>query len=226
MPDLLSQVESLSRVLNVEERQRAERFHFDEHRNRFIIARALLRKILDLYTNTPAEDIQFEKGERGKPYLKNNRFNLQFNLSHSHDLAVYAFTNEIEIGIDIEKIKTKFNEEVAKRFFSADEYTALSALPLAEQIRAFYQIWAGKEAVIKALGAGLYAPLDKFTLKLTQKIQRVNLIHQQHDMNYHLQNFFTHVDYQSAFATAQSVEEIQYCEWKKEGPMLFLDRFG
>jgi len=219
VPDLLPQVENLSFILSRDEIQRAARFHFDEHRNRFIIARAVLRLILSLYTRIEAKNLIFINGQRGKPFLSHHLSHLQFNVSHSHDMAVYALTSDTEIGIDIEKIEPDFSEDVAERFFSSSEYAEFSKLPQDKKIVAFYHLWAGKEAIIKALGEGLYVPLDEFSLDAQKKIQRINLTHQQHEYHYHLEYFSAHKQYQSAFATAQHVNHLDHWQWSANGPV-------
>ncbi len=215
VPDLLSHKDDFLLVLNQEEIKRAERFRFDEHRERYIIARAILRHILSLYTNTSPSKIEFVLGARGKPYLSQNALNLQFNVSHSHDMAVYALTTHAEIGIDIERIEPHFTEGVAKRFFSEKEYAALMALSEKERIPAFYRLWAGKEAVIKALGEGLYAPLADFSLDLSEDTQTI-LLGQTH---FYVKNFAAHPDYQAAFATPQHIHQLVHWEWNEKGPV-------
>ncbi len=217
VPELFVHINDFSSILNAAEIQRAERFHFALHRERYIITRAMLRHILSCYTGIPAMDITFNTGKHGKPYLADN-VNLQFNLSHSHDRVVYAFTAHAEIGIDIEKIETRFNEKVAQRFFSASEYAALTHLPEQEKITAFYHLWAGKEAIIKAVGEGLYLPLASFSIDLPKKKQIVYLDRQQE--KYYLEYFIADSGYQSAFATTQVVETVQRWQWTVNGPAI------
>jgi 4'-phosphopantetheinyl transferase len=213
VPELLAHVEQFSQILSVEEMNRALRFRFDVHRQRYIIARSVLRQILQLYTGRSAQDIVFLHGERGKPYLQDNPLDLQFNVSHSHDMAVYAFTTQAEIGVDIEKIESHFSDGVAERFFSKDECGRLFELQKDLQTAAFYHLWAGKEAIIKALGEGLFVPLTSFSLDLHQQKQKIMLQHHAHEHVFHLEYFIAHSDYQSAFATAQSVEYIHNRQW-------------
>jgi 4'-phosphopantetheinyl transferase len=93
---------------------------------------------------------------------------LRFNASHSHELAVYAFVLEREIGVDVEYVKDDFqSEEIADHFFSASEVQTLMALPKDERTAAFFRCWTRKEAYIKAIGSGLSHPLDQFDVTLT-----------------------------------------------------------
>lgn len=218
LPDLIPQENEFLPLLSEDELQRANRFKFPKHRQRFIVARGLLRNILSLYTNVPPQEIIFSYGHRGKPFLKNNPLNLQFNVSHSDDVAVYALTKEVEIGVDIQKIEDKFNDMVAKRFFSESEYLQLNQVEEDQRISAFCQLWSGKEALIKAVGEGLYVPLGNFSINLGENPQWITLTHQQKSENFYLKNFFAYSDYQAAFATHQQVENILYWEWLNSGP--------
>ena len=217
VPDLLAEMPHFFALLNPIELARAKRFRFIEHCDRYVIARGVLRSILHLYTGIPATDMEFILNKHGKPYLKDNVLNLQFNVSHSHDWVVYAVTMQKEVGIDIEKIKPQFDEAVAKRFFSLPEYIALMTLPEIERTTAFYRIWSGKEAVIKVLGEGLYASTTAFALDINQEAQQVVLMYQNQIREYFLHYFLTHENYQSAVATEEEVKEWVHWEWTAAG---------
>ncbi|EKD54878.1 MAG: phosphopantetheine-protein transferase [uncultured bacterium] len=212
-PDLIGHFDYCCSLLNEEEIARAKRFHFDEHRHRFVIARALLRMMLSQYTQVPLAEISFSYHPQGKPYLTDNPLDLQFNLSHSHDMAVYAFTLHNEVGVDIEKIQTRFDDRLAKRFFSHDEYEALSKLSEKEKMIAFYHLWAGKEAVIKALGEGLKVSLASFSVAINKKNQIIDLYYQQKKHRYYLEYFVADEDYASAFSTTQPITNIEHRLW-------------
>src|SRR6476620_7910163 len=161
--------ETLLRTLSDDERARADRFHFDQHRRRFVLTRAFLRALLGRYLAIGPEEVRFVYGPYGKPSLadEHGAHRLRFNASHSHELAVYAFAQEREIGIDVEHIQQEFaGEEIARQFFSTYEVNTLLALPKSEQAAAFFRCWTRKEAYIKAIGSGLSHPLDEFDVTL------------------------------------------------------------
>jgi 4'-phosphopantetheinyl transferase len=163
-----ARVQQLAKTLSEDECSRASRFYFDRDRNHFIVGRGLLRTILSRYTNIAAHQIQFCYGSRGKPSLANPRGKgtLQFNVSHSQGLALYAITRDRRIGIDLEYIRpTSDVESLAKRFFSASEYAAISSLPPNQKQEAFFNAWTRKEAYIKATGEGL-AQLEQVEVSL------------------------------------------------------------
>jgi 4'-phosphopantetheinyl transferase len=152
-------------LLSTDELQRADRFHFDKHRRRFIKARAAMRQILGGYAGVTAKELTFSYGARGKPELSGaaESIGIKFNLSHSDDVAMLAVTRGLTVGIDIERINPEFaTEEIAERFFAKGEIECLQALPIAERADSFFSCWTRKEAYIKALGDGLSVPLDSF----------------------------------------------------------------
>jgi 4'-phosphopantetheinyl transferase len=158
-------VAALRVFLPREELERAARFHFAVHRDRFVVAHAALRNILGSYLNAAPESLEFLAGSHGKPDLAphNNSLGLTFNLSHSGDRALVGIARQTQLGIDIEQIRADFAGcEIAERFFSPREVAALRAVPSPLQVEAFFECWTRKEAFIKACGQGLSFGLDNF----------------------------------------------------------------
>src|SRR5262245_21131216 len=161
---------NLIATLSPDERLRAGRFHRPIDCDNFIHTRGLLRTILAQYLSINAANINFVYSAYGKPTLvkKQNHRRLQFNLSHSHEIALLAITRECEIGIDIEFIRKDFaTMEIAEDYFSEKELAMLRSLPERLHTRAFFNCWTRKEAYIKAIGEGLSYPLNKFAVSLT-----------------------------------------------------------
>jgi 4'-phosphopantetheinyl transferase len=159
----------LADILSTDERERAGRFRFEKDRRHFVLSRAALRTILGLYLESSPESVRFTHNSFGKPLLAGDaaRGPLHFNASNSHELALYAFSAEHEVGVDVEYVRAEFaSEEVAGRFFSRREVEALRGLAPELRARAFFDCWARKEAYIKARGEGLSYPLDKFAVSL------------------------------------------------------------
>jgi len=156
-------------LLSDEERQRANRFVFDRDRDRFVVARAHLRKLLGARLGVQPEVVKFTYGPHGKPELAQefSREELRFNISHSEDVAVYAFSHGREIGVDVEAVRTLPDfDEVAAYCFSSFENEAHQNLDEQNKPQGFFNCWTRKEAFIKALGEGLYHPLDNFDVTL------------------------------------------------------------
>jgi 4'-phosphopantetheinyl transferase len=160
---------SLRDALSADELDRAARFHFEEHRNRFIAGRGVLRDILARYIHVQPREIAFDYNSFGKPELANQVAGkrIYFNLSHSGGLALFAVARDMEVGIDLEQIQPeRASVGIAERFFSAGEVAALQALPARLQSEGFFSCWTRKEAYIKAIGEGLQIPLDSFEVSV------------------------------------------------------------
>jgi 4'-phosphopantetheinyl transferase len=152
-------------LLSAAERQRAVRFRLERDRRRFIVARARLRKLLAERLTAAPEAIELVCGKHGKPALAQG--DLRFNVSHSGDVAAYAFARGCEIGIDIEEIRAVPEADaIAARTFSRGEHDAYAALPPHERVLGFLNCWTRKEAFVKALGKGLSISLDSFDVTL------------------------------------------------------------
>lgn len=156
-------------LLAPDERARAERFHFSRDRDRFVSARATLRRVLARYLPASAEAIAFGYGAHGKPSLFRGSGlpDVRFNLSHADDLALIAVTVGREIGIDLEAIRQTYPyARLAEQFFAPRETAVLHALAPHRQREAFFAAWTRKEAYSKARGDGLSAALDGFAVSL------------------------------------------------------------
>ncbi|GAC1362153.1 MAG: 4'-phosphopantetheinyl transferase superfamily protein [Ktedonobacteraceae bacterium] len=163
----LTAIPVLYRLLNVDEVRKAAQFRFEKDRNRYIIAHGLLRLLLANYVQLPAAQLNYCYNAYGKPELaiSHGQDTLHFNLSHTHELIIYAFTYSRHVGIDIEYIRGNIEyEQLAKHYFSSFEYAELQRLPLSIRRQVFFQCWTRKEAYIKARGLGLSLGLDTFDI--------------------------------------------------------------
>ena len=153
-------------ILSLAEQTKAANFVFANDRQRFILARGLLRLLLSQYLQIKPQQISFALTKHGKPQIANySSIPIQFNLSHSHDMILYSFAKDISLGIDIEYRHTGINIlGIAKRFFAGAEVEYLQQLERTEQFTAFYKIWTQKEAVTKMLGTGLYHSLNSINV--------------------------------------------------------------
>lgn len=191
--------------LNSLEQERADRLQHPVHRQRFIAARYALRKIISHYLNTNPTSVHFGYNQHGKPYLLNDNRSLQFNLTHSQDIALYAITLDHQIGIDIEKMGERDHAHIAERFFSAEENLALAKLPIDEQFTSFYRIWSRKEALIKAVGKGMFVPLTSFSVSPLAITETIHL----EGKTWTLLSLDTLPGYQAALASEQPKEIIR-----------------
>lgn len=129
-----------------EEAARAARFRTPVLRRRYLRAHAALRAILGTVTDAP---LKFALHENGKPYLASAP-SIRFNLSHSRGMALVAVVRDVEVGVDIERVRPlPMYAAIAQRYFPAD-YTAPTG------VRDFFRHWTRFEALLKAHGSGLY----------------------------------------------------------------------
>ena len=162
-------IANMAALLSQDEHQRAMRYYHHVDRDRFIVGRGILRKIISAYLALPPGQLRFTYNEYGKPAVSDdqNVCALNFNLSHSAGLILYAVTRGRTVGIDIEYIREDFATlEIAEHFFSKDEVAALKSLPTDQRTMGFFNCWSRKEAFIKAKGMGVSYPLDRFTVSL------------------------------------------------------------
>jgi len=165
-----ARTESYWALLSAEERARATRFVRDIHRRRFIAAHGALRTILAGYVDAEPTALDFVTGEHGKPALRQvtGRPAVEFNLSHSGDLALVAVARARAVGVDLERWSEVEHLELAERFFSPGERRALRALAHAPHLveAGFFAAWTRKEAYLKAIGQGITRGLHHFDVAL------------------------------------------------------------
>lgn len=155
----------LRELLSEEEVRRASAFRFECHRKQYIIARALLRRLLAGYLSVEPTVLQFQYTSTGKPYLSGPQLqsNIQFNLAHSGAMILLAFALHRKIGVDIEEIRSDIEiNDISQRFFSPSERQWIASLPPARRSDAFFRCWTRKEAFLKGTGDGLSVGLDSF----------------------------------------------------------------
>jgi 4'-phosphopantetheinyl transferase len=122
-------------------------------RSRLVASRAVLRSILAMYTKSSPRLLQITDGEGGKPQLAGGP---KFNLSHSGGLALYAFSADNEVGVDIERVGPAVDTiGLASRFLSEERRALLMGLPTQLRRRPFYKAWTEEEALLKGMGRGL-----------------------------------------------------------------------
>lgn len=161
-------IETYYFLLSPDEQEKANRFYFQKDRDRYVMARGILRYILSRYLDLPPQDLQFRYSPTGKPSLAHfSDPPLCFNLSHSGQLALYAVARR-NVGIDVEQICLERDcEGIAERFFAASEQADLNRLSPDLRHQAFFNGWTRKEAFLKATGQGLTISLDQIVVSLT-----------------------------------------------------------
>jgi 4'-phosphopantetheinyl transferase len=148
-------------ILSADETARAARFVRPHDQRRFVLGRAALRGLLGAALAIAPRDVPITVNAHGKPSVAGAP--LSFNLSHSQDWALLAIGPPVDLGIDIEAIAPA-QPGLAERFFAPAEAAALARVDGAAHAAAFTRVWTRKEAVVKAIGMGLSAPLERFVV--------------------------------------------------------------
>lgn len=154
-------IEAMSQILSADERQRAERFHFQADRERHVVGRALARTLLGQLLGIGPPDIRFCTNEFGKPSVapEQNRAEFQFNISHSGDIVLLALAAGRAVGVDVEQIRENVEiDALAERFFSARERADLASVAPHRRRAAFLLAGAARRPSSKPRTRGCSQP--------------------------------------------------------------------
>lgn len=158
-------------LLAPDERARADAFVSNEHRRRWIAARAALRLILGQASGLPARRLAFERSAQGKPRLQGG--GPHFNLSHSGQIALIAVSRHAPVGVDVEQRHRLGDlDGMARLVMSRSEVAAFRQLPEFRRGAAFLRLWTRKEAALKAEGSGLLTDPREVAVGLDAAAQR------------------------------------------------------
>lgn len=162
--------------LSPDEQERWQRFRLEGDRQRFLLARALVRSVLAAYVQQLPQALQFARNRYGKPELvqvdADPAQHLKFNISHTQGLLVLAVTLADEIGVDVESTTREAEMlALAERYFAASEVSMLRAAAPLQLRELFFRLWTLKEAYVKARGLGLQLGLDSFAFGFDPALQ-------------------------------------------------------
>ena len=151
-------------ALSAAEREQCGRLVRPADRARCVAARASLRVVLAKYVHAEPRALPIEVGASGKPSLDRST-GIQFNVSHTGDLALIAVTRSVRVGIDVERIRHVRDMDVILRdFFGEQERAYVHSRAAEERTRTFFLLWTRREAAAKAVGLGLFDSFARWTL--------------------------------------------------------------
>lgn len=161
--DLRTVADDVLDGLSAEERQRAGNIAGERERTLWRRSRGVLRALLGRYLQLSATDVELAAGANGKPELTATATQpaLFFNLSHSDRLALYAFTTDGPIGVDVQAARGERTGAgadhiaLARRAFGEHEAQRLSLVEPDRREWEFLRAWACHEAELKRLGTGI-----------------------------------------------------------------------
>jgi 4'-phosphopantetheinyl transferase len=146
-------------LLDPHERDRLGRFRRPVDAARYLAAHALTRLTLAEVVGRPAAALAFDRtcrcGEQhGKPVLPGGP---GFSLTHAGDLVGVAVHPAGPVGLDVEEVRELTD-------LAAMAAHACSPRETVPDVDAFFTLWTRKEALLKAVGIGLAAPMSAITL--------------------------------------------------------------
>lgn len=192
LDDGIDHLAVLRSTLNEDELAKVDRYRFPNARLQALYVRNYLRLILTHCArgsnlNIAPEQWRFKYGSKGKPHLCDEQYEqtgMDFNISHSGGYLLVAVVisgsfdhlpggcNTLKLGVDIEESRPNTDiHAIHQHYFSQNESTRLLALPMSEQRRYFFDLWALKESYIKATGKGLSTPLHSFGFDMSNGLE-------------------------------------------------------
>jgi 4'-phosphopantetheinyl transferase len=156
----------LREVLSADEQDRADRYRRAVDRQRAIVGRGVARILAGRYLGVRPDELNVEAGKAGKPYVAGLTTPFGFSVSHSGAWVLVAAARTPDVGVDVERHRADLDAmDLAAHVFSRWEQAVLQRQPPELRERLFFDIWARKEAVIKADGAGVGFGLDRFDVE-------------------------------------------------------------
>ena len=146
--------QAVNGLLSADERVRAGRILNARKGELWARSRGVLRDLLGAYLGVEPASVQFCVDSRGKPTLPKSPC-VSFNLSHSGALALYGFSAQAPVGVDVELVGARSREALALagRAFGAAGEARLAGLAPEERWHEFLRAWTRREAVFKCRGA-------------------------------------------------------------------------
>lgn len=156
--------------LSPDEQQRAERYVFEDVRNRFVVCRYRVRQLLGKLLGLKPQEVKFAYSQWGKPKLEAREQRLaavppgvqvHFNVSHSGDTGALA-VSRLPVGVDVEVLQKKFDyRSIMSLVVSEHEKRDWNAISESRRDHEMMRLWVCKEALLKAMGLGIAEGLER-----------------------------------------------------------------
>jgi 4'-phosphopantetheinyl transferase len=163
--------------LDEHEQEIAGRFLFERDRRQYLVAHALVRRVLALESGIPEAEAVIWRSSRGRPFLQKpaeglprGGRELDFNLSHAHGHNLLGVVRRHRIGVDVERLDRgdRGFDAIVETFAESEQAWVAQAAPGRPRDRRVLRLWTLKEAYSKARGLGLGLPFDTFTFSLAE----------------------------------------------------------
>lgn len=192
-------------MLTEDEAHRARRFRNGSDRARWVAGRAALRRILGDYIGVVPDRLRFAYNDYGKPALAESGSDSLplFNMSRAGQFALCAVARCSALGVDLQGVPNGATyESLARNYCVAQEQRLLEQVSAAERQSAVCQLWAYKEAYLKARGTGLSIEIDEVVVDdfLTGRATLVRASSERHPERWHLLELKAYPGHRAALA--------------------------
>jgi 4'-phosphopantetheinyl transferase len=139
-----------------------------KRRRQFLASRVLVRQALFAWAGRTTETWTLAAEASGRPYLQSRSRDSAppaISLSHSGTYILCALCDQGRIGIDVEEIRPRDIDGLAREALAESELAQLGS-GAGARLQSFYQLWTLKEACSKALGTGLATPFRQLVFDL------------------------------------------------------------
>lgn len=207
-------LEQFKSALSEDDLAKVPFFEFEKVRDSYIISQGALRILLSGYLEISSNLLKIGRRRKGKPYSIDDP-GLYFNISNSDKLAVFAFSRDGEVGIDIEKVRPLPDlDDMIKMNFTDSEIRFINTKP-EEKISRFFRFWTVKESYLKAIGEGMRLPPDSLEFSIEKnRIRQLSIkgVFEQEDWNF--KEFSPAMDYVGAITYGRDKAKIRLMEFK------------
>lgn len=194
-----------------DEEKRAEKLALP-YRQNFVISKGILRDLLAYYSKQHPEQLKLSYSVSGKPLFNNKKLKIpiEFNLSHSKNILIYAFTLDTPLGVDVEYINLRTDiDKIAYRYLPAHEYDQLRLLQGKNKLQVFFRYWVRNEALIKAKGDILQTHSSShYKLSLETQLSISKSEKKEINSVYGISNLFLYPDFAIAVAVKGNAKPI------------------
>lgn len=144
-------------------------------KERYLAGRYYLYKLLAHYSQINEQEISLSYNRFNKPFLNNNLHQIQFNYTDTNGYGLFAFSKNVELGVDVEFIGRtgNFAPIVKKRFTNNEANHVIQPSGDINQKR-FLDYWTRKEAYGKALGVGVNFKMNMVDLHSDSNIKQLS----------------------------------------------------
>ncbi|MGM9924504.1 MAG: 4'-phosphopantetheinyl transferase family protein [Bacillus sp. (in: firmicutes)] len=147
-------------LIPINRRERLRRFRQLDDAFRSLVADLLIRFVYRKWTGSKLSFLEYKINRYGKPFILGEK-GFHFNTSHSGAWIVCAVYFK-EVGIDIERVQI-LPQGLGNELFTRKEKQIAEN---ANSVNYFYDIWTAKESFVKAIGTGLFTPLQSMQIEM------------------------------------------------------------